>query len=110
MIMSFTLDESGLRSLLKGAVEKQANRLNDEFRNTLNSPLFSWNSTTYRRNGEVVTDPRNAIDTRKLLESAGVHRVNDYRFQIIWDVDYSANVLGNHADVDLVKYTIRNMP
>lgn len=107
--MTFTLNKSGLRSLLTGAVEKQANQLNDEFRNTLDSPIFSWNSTTYRRNGEVVTDPRNAIDTRKLLESADVHRVNDYHFQIVWGVDYSANVLGNHADVDLVRYTVNNL-
>jgi hypothetical protein len=107
--MTFALNQSGLRSLLNGTVEKQANRLNDEFRNTLNSPLFSWNSTTYRRNGDIVTDPRNAIDTRKLLESADVHRVTDYHFQIIWNVPYAANVLGNHADVDLVRYTVNNL-
>ena len=107
--MTFTLNQSGMRSLLRGVVEKQANRLNDEFRTTLDSPLFSWNSTTYRRNGEVVGDPRNAIDTRKLLDSADVRKVNDFHFQIVWDVPYAANVLGNHADVDLVEYTVKNL-
>lgn len=104
--MTFTLDQSGMRSLLGRVVEQQTQRLNEQFRYTLDSPLFSWNSTTYRRNGDVVTDPRNAIDTRKLLDSADVRRVTDYHFQIVWNVDYSANVLGNHADVDLLKYTV----
>lgn len=107
--MTFTLDPTGMRSLLQGVVKQQTVRLNEQFRYTLDSPLFSWNSTTYRRNGEVVDDPRNAIDTRKLLDSADVKRVNDYHFQIIWDVPYSANVLGGHADTDLLKYTVDNL-
>lgn len=34
------------------------------------SPVWDWDGTTYRRNGEVIGSPRNIIDEGELLEGA----------------------------------------
>jgi hypothetical protein len=106
--MTFVFNDSDLRRLLSQAVTKKTERLNAEFRNTLQSPLFSGYDTTYRRNGDVVKNPRDAVDTAALLNSAKVDRITDYHSRITWDKEYAAPIF-DHADVDLVEYTAKKI-
>jgi hypothetical protein len=106
--MTFVFNDSDLRRLLSQAVTDKTNRLNDEFRNTLQSPLFSGYNTTYRRNGDVVENPRDAVDTAALLNSAKVDRITDYHSRITWDKEYAAKIF-DHADVDLIEYTAKKI-
>lgn len=98
------LNTKPLRAALKDAVKDVAGDLERQFKISLNSPLFAWGSTTYRRNGEVVGDPRNAIDTGELQESSAVVPVSDYQFDIVWNVSYAEKVF-QHATIDLLEFT-----
>lgn len=98
------LNTKPLTAALKDAVKDVATDLEQQFKISLNSPLFAWGSTTYRRNGEVVGDPRNAIDTGDLLDSSVIVPVSDYQFDIVWQVDYAEKIF-QHSTVDLLEFT-----
>lgn len=52
---------------------------------------------TRRRNGEVVTSPRNIVDTGALLASQSTPQVSADTLRIIWTAPYSGDVLrGNY--------------
>lgn len=51
------------------AFKNTAIKLGEEFTNTIESPVFFYPTTTYRKNGEVVTSPRNVVDMGDLRDS-----------------------------------------
>jgi hypothetical protein len=53
---------------------------------------YGWPRTTHRQNGQVVTTPRNILDTAALLESQSLNRTSNDTFELSWGVDYAAKV------------------
>lgn len=49
--------------------EDIANKLDSEFRKTIEAKIFEWDVATKRKNESIVTSPRNIVDLGKLKES-----------------------------------------
>ena len=54
------INRQNLDALLSKVLQKKIKQLDNEFKVTLRSPVFEWDSTTKRKNGEVVGSIRNA--------------------------------------------------
>ncbi len=54
---------------LKTAFTKTSHALSDAFDDAIEASIYSYPGTTYRTNGEVVTSPRNIVDTGALKDS-----------------------------------------
>lgn len=102
---NFTLNVAGLENRLRKHLDIETERLFNGFQLTLDSPVFSWGTTTYRQNGEIVSDPRNAIDTGNLRDSMFIEQTDDLKRTILFGAEYTEEVF-DHADVDLVEFTL----
>lgn len=60
-------------TITNGDIETGFNQINEELhiniKDAIASKQWEWDRTTYRRNGEVATSPRNIVDTGELLNS-----------------------------------------
>lgn len=103
--MNIKLDSGYINNLLKTHLDERTSELERGLKGSLDSAIFSWGSVTHRKNGEIVSDPRNAIDTGVLQES--IHTINGKGLSntIKFDVEYAANVL-EHSSVDFIEFTI----
>lgn len=99
---------SQLKVTLDEALDKKTEEIFGEFQKTLDSPVFAWGGITYRKNGEIVSDPRNAIDTGNLRDSMFIEKSQDLKRSIVFGADYSEDVFV-HSTVDLVEFTIERM-
>lgn len=107
--VTITLTSDQLANLARLAFEHVVNQLADEFKTTINSPVFAWQSTTKRRNGEIVSDPRNAFDTGALLAGQQDPVYLDSRTaQIQWLQPYTGIVF-SHSTTDLVDFTLERL-
>lgn len=104
-IMTLKIDNSGLGSILKNHLDKKTKQLTEGLKASLDSPVFSWGSQTHRKNGEVVSDPRNAVDTGELQKSIQMKEDKGLSNKIYFEAEYSARVL-EHSSVDFVEFTI----
>lgn len=104
----FTLNKQSLDAITSKVLQKKIRQLETEFKVTLSSPIFEWNSSTKRKNGEVVGPVRNAVDTGKLKNSSIVQFYKSGTGTITWRVPYSG-VIFDHAKDDLVKFTLSRM-
>ena len=102
------INDQNLRALLSKKLEKKIKQLDKELRITIQSPVFEWDSTTKRKNGEIVGSTRNAVDTGKLLNSQRVTFSKNQTATITWSVPY-AGVVFDHAKTDLVAFTLARM-
>ena len=87
-----TVDKSKIVDMAADKFHK-ANRdfLPDAFAKEIKAKKWEWNGATLRKNGTVVTSPRDIVDTGALLESYRyIQRGNTYRH--IWSVEYAALV------------------
>lgn len=51
------------------AFAAMADGLNQAFKDAIESPIYTWDRFTSRRNGELVGSPRNIVDTGSLRDS-----------------------------------------
>lgn len=105
----FTINPQALTAITSKVLQKKIRQLESEFKVTLSSPIFEWNGTTKRKNGEVVGPGlRNAVDTGKLKNSSIVQFYKSGTGTITWRVPYSG-VIFDHAKEDIVKFTLARM-
>lgn len=75
------IDES-----FKATVEAYA----DNCKEAIEAPIWDWTgATTYRKNGEIVTQPRNIVDTRELIDSQQPPRIEGDRATIEWTAKHA---------------------
>lgn len=103
--MTLKIDNSALESVLKNHLDKKTKQLTEGLKDSLDSPVFSWGTQTHRKNGDIVSDPRNAIDTGKLQKSVQMEEGKGLSNKIKFEAEYSARVL-EHSSVDFVEFTI----
>lgn len=102
------INNSLLTQILKNHLDNKTVVLTDGLKKSLDSPIFSWGSITHRKNGETVTDPRNAIDTGELQKSVRLETGRGLSNKIIFDAEYAEKVI-DHASVDFVDFTIERL-
>lgn len=103
--MVVQINQSLLTQILKKHLDEKTKELEAGLKSSLDSQVFSWGSTTHRKNGEVVSDPRNAIDTGNLQESIKSEEGRGLTNVIRFEAEYSAKVL-EQSSVDFVEFTI----
>lgn len=54
------------------AFEEATRSLHEAIKDAIKSDRWQWNKTTKRKNGETVSSPRDAVDTRELLNSQSI--------------------------------------
>ena len=106
--MSLKIDDSVLSQILKTHLDNRTEKLTEGLKNSLDSAIFSWGSVTHRKNGTVVSDPRNAIDTGKLQKSIMSEEGRGLTNKIKFESEYSALVL-EHSSVDFVEFTMERL-
>ena len=99
--MQSGLQPSQLRGLFDRASQRAlaaaANRLDNEFTTQLTTVKWPWASKggaqiTYRKNKTEAKEPRNIVDLGNLRKSQSRRQAGKYKYEWIWDVDYSAIV------------------
>ena len=103
--MSLKLDTSYLSEIMKTHLDSKTKQLTEGMRDSLDSPIFSWGSVTHRKNGDVVSDPRNAIDTGNLQKSVVMETGRGLANKIKFEAEYAAKVMES-SSVDFVEFTI----
>ena len=103
--MTLKINSSLLTQILKSHLDSKTEKLTEGLKNSLDSTIFSWGSVTHRKSGEIVSDPRNAIDTGKLQESIKSEEGRGLTNKIRFEAEYSALVL-EHSTVDFVGFTL----
>lgn len=85
--------ESQIQKLLEQRFDRFVHSLAAEYqeRVTENRYWDGWDRTTRRRNGEVVSNPRNIVDTGELRDSLYIE-VEKSRASISWEADHAAHV------------------
>lgn len=71
-------------------------------REEIENPQFEWDSITVRKNGEVVSSPRNAVDTGELRDSLIVDvEITDSHTVTMWatyTADHAVDVYYGYVD------------
>jgi hypothetical protein len=104
----FTYNPEAVNQLIEPYFDRQVRRLHEHLSLTIDSPVFVWGTTTRRKNGQVVSDPRNAIDLGGLRDSQKLRFITPKTAIIEWTVPYASKVF-SHAKEDLVKLTLERM-
>jgi hypothetical protein len=86
------LDTSDIIDLVHQAWQETIEEIETANRTAIQAWRYDWPRTTVRQNGDIVSTPRDIVDTANLLESQYVLRINSDRFEFGWDVDYAAAV------------------
>lgn len=107
-MQGLTIDNSQLNQLLKRHLDSKTLALEQGLKDSLDSAVFSWGSVTHRKNGETVTDPRNAIDTGELQASIKSRMGQGLTNYIKFNAEYSARVL-DHSTVDFLEFTMERI-
>lgn len=77
---------------LHRAFDETADEIESANREAIQSKRYDWPRATRRQNGQVVTTPRDIVDTAALLESQSLERNSNDTYQLSWGVDYAAKV------------------
>lgn len=102
------IDVNELNQLLKRHLNQKTLSLEQGLKDSLDSTVFSWGSVTHRKNGETVSDPRNAIDTGELQKSIKSREGKGLRNYIKFNAEYSARVI-EHSTVDFLQFTLERI-
>jgi hypothetical protein len=105
---TMTLTAEDLAKGLQPAFESKCKKLHTNFRVTIESPIFAWNSVTRRKSGEIVSDPRDAVDTGKLRDSQTLTFLKPGLAEIKWRVPYAKNVF-DHAFEEIIPFTLERL-
>ena len=64
----------------------------DQAREAFDKSEWGWNKVTHRRNGDVVSSPRNIVDSGELRDSQQEPQIVGLTARITWDSDHAAPV------------------
>lgn len=106
--MSSNFDNSEIERVLKKHLDHKTQELTQGLKDSLESPVFSWGTVTVRKNGDIVSDPRDAIDTGNLRDSIQFEEGQGLSNTIVFGADYSQDVM-DMSNVDFVDFTLTRM-
>jgi hypothetical protein len=86
------LDLSKLNRAIRDAFDATIEAQAEEFDRALSSDIYEWPRETTRNNGDIVSSPRDIVDTGTLIDSLVISRKPDGTTQFSWEVDYAAAV------------------
>jgi hypothetical protein len=100
--LSFKFNPQGIKKL-NGAIDKAfketVEAYGDECKAAIESPIWEWTGTiTHRENGEIVGSPRNAVDTRDLIDSQQEPEFEGDKATIEWTSDHAGIVHEGYVD------------
>lgn len=92
-LIGVTIDKKAILRRAKPALEKEIENLSEKFSATIRSPIFAWNRSTKRKfTGEVVTSPRDIVDSAQFVKSLRVVWVSEFEAHMIWDKPYAKTI------------------
>ena len=75
--------------------------LDRQFKEEIKAPQFFWPNPTKRRNGTIVTSPRDIVDTGAFLASQRRERISATQLRFTWGgvdgVDYAGRILSGQG-------------
>jgi hypothetical protein len=90
----FSFNEGLIDRAIASALSDLVDVLSAEANALMTENRWDWPNVTHRKNGEIVTSPRNIYDTGELFKSQRSWSTGD-NAEILYDCDYAAEV---HAD------------
>lgn len=70
----------------------------------IESKIYGWDNSTMRSNGDIVTSPRDIVDTGALRDSQSTDRQGD-NYHLDWNVDYALAVHESDGNKPARKWT-----
>lgn len=95
-----------IRAALKESLAATMPHVDKKIKETFHDPIWQWPRQTRRRNGTLVTSPRDVIDRGSLLDSQSYRQTKANEYTFTWKADYAQNVF---AGDDGATYA-RNVP
>ena len=68
------IDHNRISKAVTSAFDATIDRLSDEFDNAITADVWQWSGVTVRRNGDIVSSPRDIVDEGSLLGSQVILR------------------------------------
>ncbi len=113
-LIDVQLDKKAILRKAKPALEKEVKNLSERFSETIRSPIFAWNRETKRKfTGEIVTSPRDIVDSEEFVKSLKVVWVSEFEANMIWDKPYSKTIFygtSKKPPRDFITPTINSNP
>ena len=88
---------------IAGAFEATAEAYAEQCQIELESDKWDWPRTTHRQNGEVVTSPRNAVDTGDLINSQEIEYLDDSTALVHYRSEHALDVHEGKVENGLLK-------
>jgi hypothetical protein len=101
MGIKFNLNK--VNEAIAGAFETTVEAYADQCQAELESEKWDWPRTTHRQNGEVVTSPRNVIDTGDLINSQEIEYLDPSTALINYGSDHALDVHEGKVENGLLK-------
>lgn len=76
---------------------KYNTEVSKKFKDKIESEAFEWPNVTIRKNGSVVTSPRNIVDTGAFIASQNRESINATTTLFTWGVPYSSLILTGYT-------------
>ena len=89
--MKIKINKGKLNKAFAKAFAKTTEELADTCQNAIEADIYDWDRATLRSNGQVVTSPRDIVDTGQLLNSLEVE-TGAKTSVMTWNVDYAVQV------------------
>ncbi|MGB3208664.1 MAG: hypothetical protein WBB28_27055 [Crinalium sp.] len=86
------LNTDAIYQAVERSLDATAETANTAFKDAIEQPLYEWPRTTVRKSGEVVSTPRNIVDTGDLRDSQEHQKVDELNHQFSWNVPYAVQV------------------
>ena len=97
--MKIKLNKSKINRAIAKAFQKTSIELANASQDAIESKIYPWDTATLRKNGSVVTSPRDIVDTGELRDSLELD-IGKRRTNLTWDVDYAIQVHEGYARRD----------
>ena len=81
-----------IEQILIASLEAVVADLADAFQGLIEAKIYDWPNTTQRKNGSVVSSPRDIVDTGEFKRSQRTERLSPSVFQFVWDAQYAAYI------------------
>ena len=85
------IDIAGILAAVDRTWEEMGELIADANTQAIESKIYGWGNSTMRSNGEIVTSPRDIVDTGALKDSQSCTKSGD-TWHLNWGVNYAAEV------------------
>lgn len=97
-----------LRRVPRRILSDYGDVLGPQLQNEIANPQFDWPRATRRKNGRVVTTPRDIVDTGQFIDSQTEPRVSEtdtgVQMQIGWTAPYAAEIFKGSEGGGFISY------